>query len=153
MLHPLISFFVAGFFCWFLASSLWIYPHSLSYFNETVGGPLNGSKHLLGSSVDWGQDLFYAREWAHEVGHSSIYLGSYYVGSFQNVLSQIAVPYSHPLPKRTPEVLDAIYIASINLVCGFAQGSELKDYDYLQHITSYETIGYSMQVFTNCREE
>jgi hypothetical protein len=49
---------VAGSFCWFVASSLWIYPHSLSYFNESIGGPLNGPKHLLGSNVDWGQDLF-----------------------------------------------------------------------------------------------
>jgi len=49
--------------CWLISSSLWIYPHSLSYFNEVVGGPLNGSKHLLGSSVDWGQDLRYLRWW------------------------------------------------------------------------------------------
>jgi hypothetical protein len=46
--------------CWFVSSSLWIYPHSLSYFNESIGGPLNGPRHLLGSNVDWGQDLRYA---------------------------------------------------------------------------------------------
>ncbi|MEM6484221.1 MAG: glycosyltransferase family 39 protein [Pseudomonadota bacterium] len=53
--------FIAPFMllAWFAASSLWIYPHSLSYFNEGIGGPLNGAKHLLGSSVDWGQDLKY----------------------------------------------------------------------------------------------
>lgn len=45
---------------WIAASSMWIYPHSLSYFNETVGGPLNGSQHLLGSNIDWGQDFLYA---------------------------------------------------------------------------------------------
>ena len=44
---------------WSVASSLWIYPHSLSYFNESIGGPLNGPEHLLGSNVDWGQDLIY----------------------------------------------------------------------------------------------
>ena len=33
---------------WGAASSCWIYPHSLSYFNEAIGGPLNGSKYLLG---------------------------------------------------------------------------------------------------------
>ena len=44
---------------WSITSSLWIYPHSLSYFNETIGGPLNGPEHLLGSNVDWGQDLRY----------------------------------------------------------------------------------------------
>ncbi len=44
---------------WFVAGSLWIYPHSLSYFNELVGGPTRGPRHLLGSNVDWGQDLRY----------------------------------------------------------------------------------------------
>ncbi len=48
---------------WSFASSLWIYPHSLSYFNEVVGGPLNGAEHLLGSSVDSGQDLRYLKRW------------------------------------------------------------------------------------------
>jgi 4-amino-4-deoxy-L-arabinose transferase-like glycosyltransferase len=47
---------------WFEASSLWIYPHSLSYFNESIGGPLNGTEHLLGSNVDWGQDLIYLEQ-------------------------------------------------------------------------------------------
>jgi hypothetical protein len=48
---------------WSMASSLWIYPHSLSYFNELAGGPSRGSAHLADSSVDWGQDLFYLKHW------------------------------------------------------------------------------------------
>lgn len=51
---------------WLIASSLSIYPHSLSYFNELVGGPKNGPKHLLGSNVDWGQDLFYLEDWCRK---------------------------------------------------------------------------------------
>jgi len=38
-------------------SSLLAYPHSLSYFNEFVGGPRHGDDHLLGSNLDWGQDI------------------------------------------------------------------------------------------------
>jgi hypothetical protein len=60
MFQSLFSILVAGSFCWFSASSLWLFPHSISYFNEAVGGPLNGPEHLLGSNVDWGQDLRYA---------------------------------------------------------------------------------------------
>jgi hypothetical protein len=62
-LRILLSSLVAGQFCWFVASSLWIFPHSLSYFNESIGGPLNGPKHLLGSNVDWGQDFLYLNDW------------------------------------------------------------------------------------------
>ncbi|MAT72912.1 MAG: hypothetical protein CMJ58_25810 [Planctomycetaceae bacterium] len=46
---------------WAAASSFWIFPHSLSYFNESIGGPLNGPNHLLGSNVDWGQDGRYLK--------------------------------------------------------------------------------------------
>lgn len=48
---------------WSIMSSLWIYPHSLSYFNELVGGPANGHAYLLFSNVDWGQDLLYLKRW------------------------------------------------------------------------------------------
>ena len=43
---------------WSMGSSLFIYPHSISYFNEITGGPKNGPEHLLDSNTDWGQDLF-----------------------------------------------------------------------------------------------
>lgn len=42
---------VAASFCWFLASSIWIFPHSLAYVNESIGGSLNGPKHLLGRGL------------------------------------------------------------------------------------------------------
>jgi hypothetical protein len=37
--------------------SLSAYPHYLSFFNWTSGGPANGSRYLLDSNIDWGQDL------------------------------------------------------------------------------------------------
>jgi hypothetical protein len=44
-------------------SSLAVYPHSLSYFNEIAGGPLRGPAHLLDANIDWGQDLFELKRW------------------------------------------------------------------------------------------
>ena len=34
-----------------------IRPHYLSYFNQLAGGPAGGYRHLVDSSLDWGQDL------------------------------------------------------------------------------------------------
>ena len=51
---------------WSVVSSLWIYPHSLSYFNESTGGPTRGHFHLVDSNVDWGQDLLYLKRWLRE---------------------------------------------------------------------------------------
>ncbi|MCI0683805.1 MAG: glycosyltransferase family 39 protein [Gemmataceae bacterium] len=42
---------------WATLSSLHVYPHCLSYFNEMAGGPENGHAHLVDSNIDWGQDL------------------------------------------------------------------------------------------------
>ncbi len=48
---------------WTALSSLWIYPHSLSFFNEIVGGPRYGHYHLASSNIDYGQDLLKLRSW------------------------------------------------------------------------------------------
>jgi len=63
---------------WFVGSSLWVYPHSIGYFNELAGGPLGGHEHLLGSSTEWGQDLVYLKRWcdAHPEARP-LYLLSY----------------------------------------------------------------------------
>jgi hypothetical protein len=39
------------------AAALVVHPHHLAYFNEFVGGPRNGHRCLVDSSLDWGQDL------------------------------------------------------------------------------------------------
>jgi hypothetical protein len=48
---------------WSVVSSLAIYPHSLSYFNQLVGGPNRGHFHLLSSNIDYGQDLLFLKTW------------------------------------------------------------------------------------------
>ncbi|MEQ9409319.1 MAG: glycosyltransferase family 39 protein [Fuerstiella sp.] len=54
---------VAGGLVWSVGSSLLIFPYSLSYFNEAVGGSRNGHAHLLGPSYDYGQDFLFLRDW------------------------------------------------------------------------------------------
>lgn len=49
---------------WSTLSSLAVYPHSLSYFNEFAGGPDSGYKHLADSNIDWGQDVYFFKSWA-----------------------------------------------------------------------------------------
>ncbi len=53
----------AALLAWAIGSYLWVHPHSLAYFNELAGGPDRGHNHLLGSNIDWGQDLFRLRSW------------------------------------------------------------------------------------------
>ncbi|HTT55487.1 MAG TPA: hypothetical protein VMF63_00130, partial [Opitutaceae bacterium] len=53
----------AALLAWFVAESWWIRPSYLAYFNELIGGPARGYRHLVDSSLDWGQDLPGLKAW------------------------------------------------------------------------------------------
>lgn len=52
-----------GLLAWSVISSLSVFPHSMSYFNELAGGPENGPAHLIDASIDWGQDVLFLADW------------------------------------------------------------------------------------------
>jgi hypothetical protein len=54
---------VTGLLGWHCISALRIAPHYIAYFNEVSGGPDRGWRHLVDSSVDWGQDLPSLKRW------------------------------------------------------------------------------------------
>lgn len=54
---------VLGLTVFFVAASLRMFPNYLAYFNSLAGGPGNGHKHLVDSSLDWGQDLPGLKRW------------------------------------------------------------------------------------------
>ena len=64
--HKVLTGIASAALLWSVGSSLSVYPHSLSYFNELVGGPMGGPNHLIHSNVDWGQDLFFLKDWLKE---------------------------------------------------------------------------------------
>jgi hypothetical protein len=49
-----------------LSESLCRVPNHISFFNEVVGGPAHGWRHLGGSSLDWGQDIRLLRDWVRK---------------------------------------------------------------------------------------
>jgi 4-amino-4-deoxy-L-arabinose transferase-like glycosyltransferase len=54
---------VAAVLLWRAAGSLAVYPDFLAYFSPLVGGPAQGYKHLVDSSLDWGMDLPGLKHW------------------------------------------------------------------------------------------
>jgi hypothetical protein len=154
---------------WFFASSLWIFPHGLSYFNESIGGPLNGPKHLLGSNVDWGQDLRYLKWWwesnANSAATHSYYLAYFGIYSPADVglkgmshwpdnFSKLREYIANVAAERTSP--DA-YVLSVNLLYGLRHGArsgEPDTTDISDDVLSYfrpklpvHRIGYSICVF------
>jgi hypothetical protein len=64
--HRLFQWVMLLLMMWYCSSSLVIFPHSLSYFNEAVGGPDSGHRYLLGSNLEWGQDVLLLKQWIDE---------------------------------------------------------------------------------------
>jgi hypothetical protein len=58
------------------------WPHHLAYFNQLVGGPSQGYRHLVDSSLDWGQDLPGVRRYLDQrAGNRPAYLSYFGNGS------------------------------------------------------------------------
>src|SRR5437868_9753118 len=58
-----VAIFAGAMMCWQIIESSLLRPDYLSYFNQVAGGPKAGYKHLVDSSLDWGQDLPILKSW------------------------------------------------------------------------------------------
>jgi hypothetical protein len=151
---------------WSTVSSLAVYPHSLSYFNELAGGPEGGGDHLIDSNLDWGQDLFFLREWlkAHPEAES---LGLAYFGGFDPRVAGIeyALPPSAPVPGAATPESDAAsrgprpgwYAISVTLLHGHSprvsHGGSQPNYSYFQRFKPIARAGYSINIYHVAAEE
>jgi hypothetical protein len=61
--RPLAASLVVALTVWHAGESLRARPNYLAYFNQLVGGSVNGWRHLVDSSLDWGQDLPALKVW------------------------------------------------------------------------------------------
>jgi 4-amino-4-deoxy-L-arabinose transferase-like glycosyltransferase len=66
--------FVAFACGWIAVASIWIHPHYMAYFNESIGGPKNGHRYVADSNVDWGQDLPALASYLLERGNPEVWL-------------------------------------------------------------------------------
>jgi len=51
-----------------------VYPNTLAFFNQAVGGPRHGIHYLTDSNIDWGQDLKPLKRWMDQRGVASLNL-------------------------------------------------------------------------------
>jgi hypothetical protein len=119
---------------WLAASSVHVYPHGISYFNEWIGGPAQGWRYLADSNIDWGQDL-------PELG---AYLRRHRIDRVKTFIFGFDNPYFYlkpgsmepqTMPSADNPVLEpyrpqpGIYAVSVNFLTGvvFPKGNE----DYL----------------------
>jgi hypothetical protein len=154
---------------WSIFSSLWVYPHSISYFNELAvilptpnephspqepegtsfiasllnAGARNGGRHLLDSNIDWGQDLFYLEKWCLQ--HPEVTeISTAIYGTYP--LEQTKVPTTSMPPINHPQ--SGWYALSVNYLY-----NREKQYRYFLHLKPAARAGYSIYIYHITPEE
>jgi hypothetical protein len=72
--RKLFAFLVTFLMALFVMESALTRPNYLSYFNSLAGGNRNAHRHLVDSSLDWGQDLPALKDWLKNNRVQTVYL-------------------------------------------------------------------------------
>jgi hypothetical protein len=118
-------FLTATFLAVFVVESVATWPNYLSYFNMLAGGSRSAYRHLVDSSLDWGQDLPALKRWLRERGLESE--EDVYLSYFGSALPQSYGIRATPLPSflefapRAPGPLrGGVYCISATMLQGIA---------------------------------
>jgi hypothetical protein len=166
---------VFGAVVWSAGSSLMVYPHSLSYFNELSGGPMSGSAHLIDSNIDWGQDLFYLKRWLDDHPEARpldlAYFGGFdpRVAGIEFSLPPAGIPYDTDLSDLSSTEVECLgpkpgwFAVSVTMLRGYefsladGQGGmhrpQRGSYTYFQRFEPAATAGYSIFIYHIGEEE
>jgi len=160
------SLMLCGLLGWSGISSISVYPHFLSYFNELAGGPEQGHEYLLDSNADWGQDLLYLKKWLDRHPEAKR-LGLAYFGT----VDPRVIGIDYDLPPKGPDKLfpaDVEYLhtlgpkpgffaVSVNLLHGMpsvvwdgrggARALPLHEYEYFLRFRPVAKAGYSIFIY------
>lgn len=136
---------------WLIVEAALIYPYHLTYFNEAVGGPDNGSKILADSNVDWGQDVKRLKIWLDANGIDEVYL-SLFTGSVPERYGIRALPL--PGPYEPPDAhgftrfapAPGVYAISASALQGLRLDNP-DTFDWFRRQTPTARIGHSLFVY------
>src|SRR5262249_14909483 len=145
---------------WSVGSSLAVYPHSMSYFNEAAGGPDRGAEHLIDSNIDWGQDLLFLKKWLDQHPEARPLGLAYY-----NLVDPRTVGIDFYLPPRGegPDYVrrwrprPGYYAVDVNFVRGGTfyvidgegrfEHVSVHDYEYFRFFQPIAKAGYSIFIY------
>lgn len=138
---------------WHAGTSVWISPNYLAYFNELAGGPSHGYRHLVDSSLDWGQDLPALKDWLDAHGlqgpnHPPVYLSYFGTAfpSYYGIDAHTLASFPDREPPHVPAPLTAgTYCFSATMLEGLyfiTRGPWTHQYE-----TDYQSMLYDMKLW------
>jgi 4-amino-4-deoxy-L-arabinose transferase-like glycosyltransferase len=128
---------------WMLGSSLYCFPHSMSYFNELIGGSKNAPKHLLGSNVDWGQNTYFLKKWYNKHPEARPIKIVY---SSTETLDRLGIKDDQQLLSQGLE--SGWFAIGVNELYGSS-----KQYEYFKQFEPVDRIGYSIYIYHITHED
>lgn len=157
-----VAILAAGALAWSVGTSLLIYPHSLSYFNELAGGPRGGHRFLVDANIDWGQDVLYLRRWYTDHPAARPLRGAVY-GMLQLDdfgIETAGAPPPAPDALFDPSALTAAQLARVGPQPGWHVLSVHRLHDrngsyayFLRDLQPDKTLGYSIYIYRLSVEE
>ena len=126
-----------------VASSLQVYPHSLSYFNELAGGPQNGDFHLLDGNVDWGQDLLFIRDWLKKNPDIQPVFTAYW--GFLPA-AELGIPLILPTIREGNSIPPGTYLVSVNFLRGEYRTNR-HEFTALLQLKSQKQVTHAIRLF------
>lgn len=137
---------------WNALGTLRVHPHYLAYFNELGGGPRNGYRLLVDSSLDWGQDLKGLRAWLLARGDPPLKLS--YFGTadpeYHRLPVELLPGYLVPAPRRVVwEVRpgDLVAVSATNLACVYLDRGAWPLMERLRHLEPLDHVGHSILIY------
>ena len=107
--QPILAVAVLASIASFTTESLSNWPNYLSYFNQFVGSHTNAYRHLVDSSLDWGQDLPSLQQWLirADLAESRPYISYFGNGSLEyyGIRAHHLPGYWEHTPPSIPEPL------------------------------------------------
>lgn len=137
VLHAVLALLVA----WTVWSSLMVYPHYLTHFNELAGGPANGHRFLGDSNYDWGQDIHALGQYLKTQGVEEP------VNLFLHTMSvdNLGFPAVDGFRRKCPK--PGWYALGTTVMQGIYETGQVKRYSWLLKLKPTTVIGYTIRVY------
>lgn len=120
--NRIITIFASLAIAWLVWETISIKPHYLAYFNQVIGGSKNAYRHLVDSSLDWGQDLNGLEKWLRENRANSkhlVYISYFGSARIINIEPNWRIFYRHitqPDQKQLYELGAGTYCVSATML-------------------------------------
>ena len=135
-----------------VVESMWVFPHSMSFFNVAAGGPLGGPEYLLDGNIDWGQDLLELKRWYDAHPDARPFHAAYF--SEWDIAPSIArmncqeIPKHEDLTQPPPDLAPGWYAVSVNYVYGLHYfDNDTPVYRYFKQMQPVDRAGYSICIY------